>query len=38
LASPESQALHGFVDGVFDYHTIRDLMVKTANGESPTHN
>ena len=34
---PESQALHGFVDGVFDYDTMRDLMVKTANGEEPTH-
>jgi len=30
---PESQALHGFVDGVFDYDRMRDLMVKTANGE-----
>jgi hypothetical protein len=31
---PESQALHGLVDGVFDYDRMRDLMVKTANGES----
>jgi hypothetical protein len=31
---PESQALHGFVDGVFDYDRMRDLMVKTANGEA----
>lgn len=30
---PETQALHGFVDGVFDYDRMRDLMVKTANGE-----
>ena len=29
----ESQALHGFVDGVFDYDRMRDLMVKSANGE-----
>lgn len=35
---PESQALHGFVDGVFDYDRMRDLMVKTANGEKlPNH-
>jgi hypothetical protein len=30
---PETQALHGFVDGVFDYDRMRDLMVKAANGE-----
>jgi hypothetical protein len=30
---PETQSLFGFVDGVFDYDTMRDLMVKTANGE-----
>jgi hypothetical protein len=30
---PESQALHGFFDGVFDYDTIRDLLLKTVNGE-----
>lgn len=30
---PESQALHGFVDGVFSYDRMRDLLVKTANGE-----
>jgi hypothetical protein len=35
---PESQALHGFVDGVFDYDTMRDLMLKTANDEEPKHN
>jgi len=34
----ESQALHGFVDGVFDYDRMRDLMVKTANGEPSTKN
>jgi hypothetical protein len=35
----ESQALHGFIDGVFNYETMRDLMVKTANGEPlPQHN
>lgn len=31
----ESQALHGFVDGVFDYDTMRDAMLKTANAEKP---
>jgi len=35
---PESQALHGFVDGVFDYDRMRDLMVKAANGEELPHN
>ena len=30
---PETQALYGFVDGVFDYDRMRDLMVKAANGE-----
>ncbi len=35
---PESQALHGFFDGVFDYDTMRDLMVKTANGTDSTRN
>jgi hypothetical protein len=35
---PESQALHGFVDGKFDYDTMRDLMVKAANGEELPHN
>lgn len=34
---PESQALHGFVDGVFDYDRMRDLMVKAANGEALPH-
>jgi hypothetical protein len=29
----ESQALHGFIDGVFDYDTMRDLIVKSANDE-----
>jgi hypothetical protein len=31
---PETQALYGFVDGVFDYDRMRDLMVKAANGEA----
>lgn len=35
---PESQALHGFVDGVFDYDRMRDLMVKSANGEALPQN
>jgi hypothetical protein len=35
---PESQALHGFVDGVFDYDTMRDLLVKTANGTESKKN
>lgn len=35
---PESQALYGFVDGVFDYDRMRDLMVKAANGEELPHN
>jgi hypothetical protein len=30
---PESQALHGFIDGVFDYDAMRDRMIKVANGE-----
>ena len=34
----ESQALNGFVDGVFDYDRMRDLMVKVANGEPLSHN
>lgn len=29
----ESQGLMGFIDGVFDYDRMRDLMVKVANGE-----
>ena len=28
---PESQALHGFIDGVFDYDAMRDRLAKTAN-------
>jgi hypothetical protein len=28
---PESQALHGFVDGVFDYDAMREEMLKVAN-------
>jgi hypothetical protein len=32
---PESQALHGFVDGVFDYDYMRDCLVNTANGDPP---
>ena len=35
---PESQALHGFIDGVFDYDTMRDRMMKIANGERSQHN
>jgi hypothetical protein len=35
---PESQALHGFMDGLFDYDRMRDALVKTANGESVQHN
>lgn len=31
---PETQALHGFVDGVFDYDYMRDCLVNTANGEA----
>jgi hypothetical protein len=30
---PESQALHGFIDGVFDYDAMRDRMLQIANGE-----
>lgn len=29
----ESQALHGFIDGAFDYDSMRDRMVQAANGE-----
>ena len=29
---PESQALHGFIDGVFDYDAMRDSLLKVANG------
>jgi len=29
----ESQALHGFIDGIFNYDAMRDRMVSTANGE-----
>ena len=29
----ESQALHGFIDGVFDYDTMRDSILKIANDE-----
>ena len=33
----ESQALHGFIDGTFDYDAMRDRMIAVANGEkSPT--
>jgi hypothetical protein len=35
---PETQALYGFVDGVFDYDRMRDLMVKVANGEKLSGN
>jgi hypothetical protein len=34
---PESETLHGFVDGVFDYDTMRDLMLKADNEQVPTH-
>jgi hypothetical protein len=30
---PDSQALHGFIDGVFDYDTMRDSIIKVANGD-----
>jgi hypothetical protein len=30
---PDSQALNGFVEGIFDYDTMRDQMVNVANGE-----
>lgn len=30
---PESQALDGFIDGVFNYDTMRDHLVAVANGE-----
>jgi hypothetical protein len=30
---PDSQALHGFIDGRFDYDLMRDAMVKAANLE-----
>jgi hypothetical protein len=33
LKDKDGQALHGFVDGVFDYDAMRDRIVKTANGE-----
>ena len=29
----ETQALHGFIDGVFDYDVMRDHIIKVANGE-----
>jgi hypothetical protein len=32
----ESQALHGFVDGVFDFDAMRDRMVEIANGPPPS--
>jgi hypothetical protein len=35
---PETQALYGFVDGVFDYDRMRGLMVKAANGEKLSSN
>lgn len=34
---PESQALYGFIDGVFDYDLMRDRMVIVANGEGSKH-
>jgi hypothetical protein len=33
---PESQTLHGFIDGVFDYDVMRDRMMQIANGEGST--
>lgn len=35
---PETQALLGFIDGVFDYDRMRDLMVKSANGDKLPQN
>jgi hypothetical protein len=32
---PESQALHGFIDGVFGYDAMRDRIMQIANGEVP---
>ena len=32
----ESQALHGFIDGPFNYDTMRDRMVEAANAERPS--
>jgi hypothetical protein len=32
---PESQALFGFIDGTFDYDTMRDRLVMVANSEDP---
>lgn len=32
-SGPESQALHGFIDGAFEYDVMRDRMVAVANGE-----
>ena len=34
---PESQALHGFIDGAFDYDAMRDRIVMIANGEESQH-
>jgi hypothetical protein len=34
---PESQALHGFIDGVFDYDAMRDRMMMVANDEESKH-
>jgi len=33
---PESQALHGFIDGVFDYDVMREEMLKVANEIGPS--
>ncbi len=33
---PESQALHGFIDGVFNYDTMRDRLVEAANNVKPS--
>jgi len=35
---PDSQALNGFIDGIFDYDTMRDQMVNVANGEKLQRN
>jgi hypothetical protein len=34
---PESQALNGFVDGVFDYDAMRDKMIAVANDKEASH-
>ncbi|MGD0733555.1 MAG: hypothetical protein ABR976_00345 [Terracidiphilus sp.] len=34
---PESQALYGFIDGVFDYDAMRDRIIVIANDEDSKH-